>query len=114
MVVNHLDGNKGNNRVSNLEWTTAKGNSAHAITTGLFNFKGEKNLASKLDDGKVREIIRLLADGRLTGREIAQQFQVTAANVSSIATGKSWPHIPRPEGATLSRYWGGKKSWHSR
>ena len=30
-VVNHIDGNKSNNNVSNLEWTNHKGNSKHYV-----------------------------------------------------------------------------------
>ena len=48
LVVNHLDGNKLNNRWDNLEWTTYKGNTIHAYSIGL--------IPTTIDDHKLERI----------------------------------------------------------
>lgn len=52
--VNHIDGNKLNNHILNLEWATSSENVRHAIATGLKNPK----LASTYISEDIRELVR--------------------------------------------------------
>ena len=61
--VNHIDGNKRNNHISNLEWCTCKENIHHAIKTGLRNLNGERSHFSNHSDAQVEKECKLLELG---------------------------------------------------
>lgn len=90
--VNHIDGNKANNRVENLEWVTASENSIHAVLAGLSPIGEQKTLA-KLTDEKVREIQAHFEAGKLTDKDLSEMYDVTSGVISSIRLGKTWKHV---------------------
>jgi hypothetical protein len=92
--VNHIDGNKANNCVENLEWCTASENAIHAYQYGLTpSRKGTGCGRAKLDDDKVREIRKLLSNTELTQHQIATMFGVSRTSVAEIKTGVRWSHV---------------------
>ena len=47
--VNHIDGNKQNNQLVNLEWATSKENSQHAVDLGLTTFTSCEKAIVQID-----------------------------------------------------------------
>ena len=80
--VNHKDGNKHNNTVSNLEWCTRQHNEDHAFSTGLKNSTGSANTMSKLVEIQVERIKGL--KGKLTSRTLANFYNVHPATIQRI------------------------------
>ena len=80
--VNHIDGNKSNPALSNLEWVNESEQRLHAWR--LNPHKGRK-----LTVDKVRAIRSGLATGA-TGKSLALAFGVCPAVISQIRTGKIW------------------------
>lgn len=72
LVVNHLDGDKYNNDLKNLEWTTCSGNCIHAYQTGL-RFDNTPILIKDLTNGDIQRFYSL--------QECARYFNVNGANI---------------------------------
>jgi len=95
MVTNHKNGNKSDNRLENLEWTTQKHNVHHAIDLGnFFTPVGEQHGESKLTARQVKEIRRLFATGKRTKAELSRQFNVTDVLIGLIVRRQAWKHLP--------------------
>lgn len=94
--VNHIDGDKQNNAVENLEWCSHQENMTHAYATGLAKAPdigpGERCPASKLTDAKVRYIKQRILAGD-SHVSLARQFGVRKGTIGCIARGETWRHI---------------------
>lgn len=93
LQVNHKDGNKENNHLSNLEWCTASENNKHKYALKLATQKGEKNNASKLREADVLIIIQLLLEKEKNQKEIGNLFGVSAECVGSIKRKQNWKYL---------------------
>jgi len=94
--VNHLNGNKIDNRLQNLEIVTRSENVLHAYRTGLMvapGTCGEVHGMSKLAEDSVREIRRRYASGGASLRNLAAEFGVTKTAVHRIVRGEGWQHV---------------------
>ena len=91
MQVNHKDGDKANNNLSNLEWVTASQNCQHREDKGL-GIRGEKAPRGKLTADQVLEIRRLHDEGQ-TQTALGETYGVSQHSVWMIVRRKSWAHV---------------------
>ncbi len=92
-VVNHKDGNKHNNKLSNLEWVTDSENQIHSVVVlRKAAPKGTVNGMHKLTENDVKEIRRLHEVG-CSYSTIAKKYNVSVSNISSIINKRSWTCI---------------------
>ena len=86
-TVNHKDGNKHNNSLSNLEFVSYSENNQHAYNIGLHR-KGEKHYLARLTQEQVNEIKKC---GKTdTYEKIALNYGVNKATIRDILLGRTW------------------------
>lgn len=93
LQVNHKDGNKLNNHLSNLEWVTSSENNLHKYKIGLASQKGENNNATHLTEQDVLKIINMLLSHQYTYKEIGQWFNVDEETIGAIKRKKNWKYL---------------------
>lgn len=86
LQINHIDGNKLNNCVENLEWVTNQENRTHAVNIGL-HLSGEKCSWSKLNWEKVEYIREHL---EIDINTLAKKFNVSLSTIKDVRNYKTW------------------------
>lgn len=92
--VNHKDGNKSNNSVTNLEWITPSDNELHAYRLGLKVSKyGDESHYAKYDRKDVIEACKMMELGKYTLRDISDATKIHQAMLYLIFKRRSWVNV---------------------
>lgn len=92
--VNHLDSNKENNWVGNLEWVTHQENIDYAIKNG-HQIIGMNHKNSKFSDEQINAACKLLEDPSISLADIVRKTGVSIRTLKHIKNGNGWKHISR-------------------
>lgn len=98
LVVNHIDGDKHNNNLSNLEYVTYGENNTHAKRLGLNKNIGETSHYAKLTEAEAIQLIKEYRAGA-TAKEMAAKYGIGAQTVYAIVNGRRWKHLSQVEGS---------------
>jgi hypothetical protein len=102
MQINHLDGNKANNHISNLELCTPKENVIHAYATGLAKVRyGEDVATSKVTEEDVLKMYGMFKLG-YDNQTVGDMFGLHDRYVSLIRHGRRWKYLFEREAMTCT------------
>lgn len=92
-VINHIDGNKANNCLTNLELVTQKENMRHAIDSGLQRVsRGESSHKATITENTAKSIIHGIIANKTDGL-IASEHEVNLHIVTHIRNKDCWTHL---------------------
>lgn len=87
-TVNHINHNKLDNRVTNLEWLSNYDNAKDGCKYAP-KFFGEKATAAKLTQAQADQIRLDYANG-ISRKELAQQYKITTASIGNVINNKTY------------------------
>lgn len=89
--VNHIDGNKGNNRIDNLEWVTSSENAIHAFKNHLRTPNGPTSL-SEDQIRYIREHYKF-RDAEYSTVAMAKKLGVGKETVARVVRGNTYKNV---------------------
>jgi hypothetical protein len=91
-TINHIDGNKNNNLIENLECITLKENIQHAVNNKLHAY-GKKQYNSKLNDELVKEIRNKYIPRKITIKQLSNIYNVSEQVIFDVIHYNTWKHV---------------------
>jgi hypothetical protein len=98
--VNHIDCNKTNNRMDNLEWCTNSQNHIHASKNGLNKlylhrvaYSGEENGRALLTKEQVLEIKQKYIPYKYSAKRLSKEYGVSESCITHILNNTSWKEM---------------------
>lgn len=93
LEVNHIDGDKGNNRLTNLEWCTPSENQIHAYKLGLRKpIEAHQVWNSKIGPHKAQNILHLARSG-IGPVRLAEMYGVNYSSIRRIIKGEWYNNV---------------------
>ena len=91
-VVDHINNDKTDNRICNLQLLTAEENSHKAWQDGRY-LMGDDSPSTKLPVSRRKEIVELYKSGEYTMRQLANDFGISKSRVHQIVKTSGWTDI---------------------
>lgn len=96
LQVNHIDGDKSNNSLSNLEWCDGNHNMQHSYNIGIHQPpRGTRAGGNILTEKQVLEICELIQSGAGSYAQIGEQYGVSKSAIYDIKRKKSWAWLTK-------------------